>query len=762
MRPHLAFSHLALCAGLMALSLPASAKTAPTAPGTAYPVLFVSQVPIRADFATIASTFGNHKPGMDDVGRGGDLWIRYPDGSTKNLTQAAGLGSTGLQTTTAIAVRDPSPYWDGTKAVFSMVIGAPRWQYDYANLNNWRWQIYEITGLGPADTPVITKVPNQPAGFNNISPIYASDDQIIFTSDRPRNGAAHLYPQRDEYELAPTVSGVWKFNPASGALTLLNHAPSGDFSPGIDSFGRVFFTQWDHLQRDQQADGDTPGSNCYTGAAYGTFNYSDESASATYTTTNPDRTEIFPEPRTCRNDLLAGTNLAGHTFNQFFPWTINEDGTGGEILNHLGRHDLSSYIPSALTDDANVFDYYGQLSRFNTKAIGNFFQIKEDPLHPGAYYGTDSPEFGAHASGQIISVTAPPGLDADHIAIGYVTDPATRVSVGDGNPPPPGHTGHYREPTPLSDGTLIAVHTPETRQDGGNGDPTLSRYDFRLKQMVISGTTWVAGPALTSGISKTVSWWTPDVLVSFSGNLWELNPVELRPRARPTPAPAALETPEQQILAQAGINEAMLRDYLRQNNLALAVVRNATTRDDFDFQQPYRLRVARDGITGTQTLTGTGKIYDVGYLQLFQADQLRGWTGGYSQTPNPGRRVLAQYLHDPAAVAITPPSSGPTSTVMLAPDGSAAAFVPANRAMTWQLTDANSAVVRERYWLTFQPGEIRVCGSCHGVSQFDQAHQTAPQNPPQALLNLLAYWRAQAKPFRAFVPSTMRGVAAGW
>ncbi len=343
-----------------------------------------------------------------------------------------------------------------------------------------------------------------------------------------------------------------------------------------------------------------------------------------------------------------------------------------------------------------------------------------------------------------------------------MTDPATRVSVGDGNPPPPGHTGHYREPTPLSDGTLIAVHTPETRQDGGNGDPTLSRYDFRLKQMVISGTTWVAGPALTSGISKTVSWWTPDVLVSFSGNLWELNPVELRPRARPTPAPAALETPEQQILAQAGINEAMLRDYLRQNNLALAVVRNATTRDDFDFQQPYRLRVARDGITGTQTLTGTGKIYDVGYLQLFQADQLRGWTGGYSQTPNPGRRVLAQYLHDPAAVAITPPSSGPTSTVMLAPDGSAAAFVPANRAMTWQLTDANSAVVRERYWLTFQPGEIRVCGSCHGVSQFDQAHQTAPQNPPQALLNLLAYWRAQAKPFRAFVPSTLRGVAAGW
>ena len=37
-----------------------------------------------------------------------------------------------------------------------------------------------------------------------------------------------------------------------------------------------------------------------------------------------------------------------------------------------------------------------------------------------------------------------------------------------------------------------------------------------------------------------------------------------------------------------------------------------------------------------------------------------------------------------------------------------AAFVPARRAMTWQLTDpAGAPVVRERYWLTFQPGEIR-------------------------------------------------------
>ncbi len=72
-----------------------------------------------------------------------------------------------------------------------------------------------------------------------------------------------------------------------------------------------------------------------------------------------------------------------------------------------------------------------------------------------------------------------------------------------------------------------------------------------------------------------------------------------------------------------------------------------------------------------------------------------------------------------------------------------AAFVPAQRAVTWQLTDnAGEGVVRERYWLTFQPGEIRVCASCHGLSGVDQAGNNVPTNPPQALLTLLQHWLA--------------------
>ena len=124
------------------------------------PVLFVTQVPVPGDFTTIGSVFGNQLASLSSAARGGDLWIRYGDGTLKNLTEAAGYGASGMQGAAAIAVREPSVHWSGTRALFSMVVGAPTQQYQ---VQNYYWQIYEITGLGPADTPVITRVPNQPS-----------------------------------------------------------------------------------------------------------------------------------------------------------------------------------------------------------------------------------------------------------------------------------------------------------------------------------------------------------------------------------------------------------------------------------------------------------------------------------------------------------------------------------------------------------------------------------------------------------------------
>ena len=705
------------------------------------PILFVTQVPIVPDFTTIGSTFGNHLGRIDAVGRGGDLWIRYPDGTLKNLTVAAGYGiATGVQAgANAIAVRDPAVHWSGTKAIFSMVMGAPAEQFDNTGQDA-RWQLYEISGLGQNATPVITKVPNQPAAFNNISPIYGSDNRIIFTSDRPRNGADQLYPQLDEYELSPTVTGLWSLDPATSDLRLLNHAPSGDFTPIIDSYGRLIFTQWDHLQRDQQADADdddSKGDNqCNDpGNRYGTFNYSDETANATYTL--GVRGEIFPEPRTCRQDLLASTNLQGHDFNQFFPWMINQDGTEGEILNHLGRHELHSYIERAFDNDDNLVNFEGQLTRFNPNPILNLFQIKEDGVVQGRYYGVDAPEFGTHAAGPLVSLDAPPTLDADHISVTYLT----RRVDNDG----PTHPGLFREPLPLSDGRLLAVHTADAGDDTGDG-ATNSSYEFRIKLLTKGADGfWTAGTPLTNGIAKSISYWSPDELITYTGNLWELNPVEVRARTAPPLSSAPpLAAPEQQMVTQAGVNLAALQTYLVQHDLALAVVRNVTERDDFDLQQPFNLQVP----SGVQTVNpnSPGTNYSVTSLQFFQGDQLRGMTGCCGDEPLAGRRVIAQFLHDPAAVQANavPPANAATGKLPVAADGSVAAFVPARRALTWQLTNASGVgVVRERYWITFQPGEIRTCPACHGLSERDQAGNLAATNPPQALLTLLQQWQRQ-------------------
>lgn len=699
----------------------------PRAQELPHPILFVTQVPVPADFTTIGALFGNHRGDVTSAARGGDLYIRYPDGTLKNLTRAAGYGKAGSQAGNGIAVRQPSVHWSGTRAVFSMVVGAPLRQYHY---ESYYWQLYEITGLGPSDTPVITKVPNQPADYNNISPIYGTDDRIIFSSDRPRNGERHLYPQLDEYEEAPTVTGLWSLDPVSGDLFMINHSPSGVFSPLIDSFGRVLFTRWDHLQRDQQADSDAADVAAGRAPNYGTFNYSDESADALKLL--DDRSELFPEPR------RAGGNLLGHTFSHFFPWQISEDGTEEETLNHVGRQELTRYVQNSFNDDPNLFAFYNYAARYNSNYLDNFLQIAEDPTRPGTYIGIDAPEFSTHSAGQILSIDGAPSVNADAMRITYLTPESTKGYVSSENEAPADHTGLYRNPLPLSDGRLAAVHTSARvadRNTGTRGQPG-SLYDFRLKLLRKSGAYYEPDQALTPGIEAEVSYHDPDFLVTYSGPLWELDPVEVRPRERPARRQPHLPAPEREVFSKEGVDLAAFQAYLRTNDLALIVSRDVTTRDQGDKQQPFNLRVTG---TETQTAGSSGKLYDVSHLQLFQADQIRGIRNG----ARAGRRVLAQPMHGTATTANPPAEAGPSGSVQLGADGSMAAFVPARRAVTWQLTAPNGeGVVRERYWLTFQPGEIRTCASCHGVNQRDQAGQSEPLNEPEALRVLLQHWKA--------------------
>jgi hypothetical protein len=684
------------------------------------PILFVTQFPIPGDFASIGSVFANHLGDIETVGRGGDLYIRYPDGTLRNLTQEAGYGQTGMQGETSIAVRDPAVHWSGTKALFSMVIGAPTSQYEQGE---WFWQIYEITGFGQGQTVSITRVPGQHANYNNVQPTYGSDDSIIFVGDEPRNGQRHLYPQHDEYESTASPTGLWKLDPATGNLMLMQHSPSGSFDPFVDSFGRVIFTRWDHLQRDQQADAGT----------YGTFNYSSEAADA-QRLDNDD--EYFPEPR---HETPAAN---GFSMNQFFPWMVNQDGGGEETINHIGRHELSSYFNYSLLGDPSLHEFIaGSPPRTNQNSAENWLQIAEDPTTPGRYLAINGPEFYTHASGQLVSIYAPPGARANTLSVTYLTSKST-ATFYENNDPPANFTGHYRNPMPLSDGQLIsswAAYAGGAGNLGTRSHPDAA-YKFQLQRLVPGEGGFVqAGEALTGGISKSISYYDPDVLVTYDGPLWELSPVEVRVASAPPPMPAAaMESPETQAFALEGVDVEEFSAFLKQRGLAVLVSRNVTARDSVDEQQPYNLRVPG----GTQTLGNNGHVYDISYMQMLQGDQIRG-IGGVDH-PRPGRRVIAQPMHDEAAFAFMPPRppGAPQGAVGIAADGSAASIVPARRALAWQTTAPDGTpVVRERYWISAQAGEVRACDGCHGVNDVNQAGLPPAQNVPQALRELLAYWR---------------------
>jgi hypothetical protein len=207
------------------------------------------------------------------------------------------------------------------------------------------------------------------------------------------------------------------------------------------------------------------------------------------------------------------------------------------------------------------------------------------------------------------------------------------------------------------------------------------------------------------------------------------------------------------VFAQQAVDVTSFRQRMADNGLALVVSRDVTTRDIADDQQPFNLAVPG----GTSTVSVPGTIYDVEYMQFFQGDLLRG-LGGTSD-PRPGRRVLAQVMHDPAVENPPLDPGDPPGSAEIAADGSLAAFVPAHRAMSWHLTEGDGTpVVRERYWLTFKAGEVRVCASCHGINSESQIGEAPPANEPEALRQLLAWWKAN----EIFRSSFELGSTAAW
>jgi hypothetical protein len=764
------------------------------------PVLFITQVPMPEEvnsrtvvqsYQSCVSPFSNHLADTAHAGRGGSLHVRFGNGQVVDLLAASDWGAIagGKPAANTVAVRNPSVSWAGDKAVFSMVIGAPSGPADPAQFV---WQLYEITlltqaQLGANMKPVVTMVANQPP-YNNVFPTYGLGGSIVFASDRPYNGQAHLL-QREEYLGLPTVSGLWSLDPASAAsLKLLHHSPSGAFSPTVDSAGRLIFDSWDHLSRDSEAVTDSrngiaaaPYNESFTQTFNGSGNFADESAGSPFTQVTAmaaSTWDIFPEPRNFDKKSLIddfANNLNGNAQNIFLPWMINLDGTGGEMLNHVGRHEIAAGLARNFKNDPNLVDLnasvnpgYGGMGV--RTFFNNFLWPHEDPLKPGTFYGSDSADLGTHGAGQIVKLnnagTKPDGtpLNPDGITVTYVTPgangaakpafiPIVQASINlppSGQPPLSAANAEnlYRTPVPLADGSLIASLAAGVRQtDFNNGSVAQpsTLYSFRLTSLKPSGQTFVPDVMLTPGLTITTSYYVGPTLVSYSGAAWELDAVEIAPRPVPVPSSYGIDPIEAGVFAASGVHVPTFQNYLRSINASLSVSRDVTKRDLHDRQQPFNLKISW---SNTKTTGVAGTVYNVGWIQFFQADVRRGYLLG-GATPAAGRRIVATPLHDTMAENVQTPGA-PPGAVRLGDDGSFAAIVPAGKAMTWHLQDDDvkkTSQVKERFWITFQPGEIRTCANCHGINTSDQSGSVAnpvgkPTNAPKALADLLLQWKA--------------------
>jgi hypothetical protein len=720
-------------------------------------VVFVTQPPIPREinssitntFLSVVTIFGNHLPDTAHCARGGDLWLMLPNTNLVNLTRNAGFGTNGVQDGVGIAVRDPKISWDGKKVLFSMVVGAPAGANDNTQFF---WQLYECTNLDLviANTntrPAIVRVPNQPANFNNVTPCYGLNGQIIFACDKPYQDKPHLYPTLDEYKAAPSVTGLYSLDPApGGGVKMLIHTASGAFNPIVDSFGRGLVTRWDHLSQDPFAQDDRLGRG-----TNGAFNYSSELPNAS--TQNVNLIELFPEPRNFDTNQLALLQLSGNSFNNFFPWEFNAiHGGGEEILNHWGRHEFFGPMLKTFTNDANLISFSNLASRAasgvvtaNTNLFSSFFHIVEDPRTNGLYWGTVAQDIsirgGHHSGGALLAILGPPSLNP----IGMVATYMTAASSAGG----PGAAGLYRDPMPMSDGLIVASFTPTPTAINGGWDTNLgtasmpiSQHQFRLYTVTNDSSTYSASTTLTAGLTNNSIYWDGGTLVTNRGTMWELQPVEVRSRPVPVPSPPAIASVELDVFREEAVDAPAFQAGLIARELALVVSRNVSARDAADKQQPYNLFVPG----GASSIANGGKAYAITHLSFLEADYLRGYT---HNTPNiqPGRRILATPMQATTAFNyISTKPNAPLGGTELMSDGSQATILPANRALTWHLTGTNNndSVTKERYWVSFRPGEIRTCANCHGINDKDQLNRSAPTNAPLALRQLLRLWRTNA------------------
>ena len=311
------------------------------------------------DFAAIGSVFANH---LGDIQyarpRRRSLHPSIPTACCAISRPKRGYGIPagslqGGRTRSRCAI--PPCTGPARRRVFSMVIGAPTEQYGNSV---YYWQIYEITGFGEGETASDLQG-RQPAATTTTTcsrrttPTATSFSFPIACGTRRRwdrpicvRGDRYLYPQLDEYESAPTPTGLWKLDPATGELWLMQHSVSGS-SMAVRRQLRP---------RDLHALGSSAARSAERRGCddrYGTFNYSGEGPESVPTL---DRTRSVPRAaihRAAEHDRHPAARV-----QSVLPVAVIQDGTGEETLNHIGRHELQNYFNHTFNTDPDLHEFF--------------------------------------------------------------------------------------------------------------------------------------------------------------------------------------------------------------------------------------------------------------------------------------------------------------------------------------------------------------------------------------------------------------------
>ena len=563
-----------------------------------------------------------------------------------------------------------------------MVVGAPANVGDSREL--YAWRLYEITNLQQVlagQPPIVQLVANQPpAPFNNVEPNYLSDGSIVFVSDRPRNGAAALYPILDEYRGQPANSGLWRLDPATGALALAGkHAVGFVRSVRRQLRPRRVLALGSPRAGSEQRSGDgTADRDHAVRLRLGSGERRDRAARSTCSpsrsirppaaiSTDSRSTSSFrgPSTRTAaarKSSIISAATSSSRRFARSYTNDGNLIDFDASISGRIQHEGHRQPVP-----DPRGPDHAGTLSRRRRRRVLHASRRTDRRGQRGVAIRAAGPAERERRQRHLHHRPA----DLHAVLLGRLVPvqhrPLPRSVADDRRQAGRGvrqYAGHRKAPP----ATAAAARAPT------NSTCILS---MAVSQNGATEYVPAASPLIAGGIAKSGLKYNyasniagqPSGTVNYTGALWELQPVEIVARAAPpstTQSPLG-GTPEQAVfdafnLAHPanGVSVAQMQQFLQRQNLALVVIRNATSRDRADQQQPYNLAVPGGVSTISDLPTYLGPpLYCIDRMQFFEADQVRGFypSAGTIANALPGRRPMPRPLNDANALANNMPAT---------------------------------------------------------------------------------------------------------